>query len=35
MVTMDTGSFNDDNDDDDDTMQFTQPRLISQGATQG
>ena len=37
-ITMDTGSFDDDDDDDDDEdeeMEFAQPRLMSQGATEG
>ena len=36
---MDTGAYDDlddnDDDDDDDDMEFAQPRLMSQGATEG
>lgn len=36
-VTMATGAIDDDvdDDDDDDDMEFAQPRLMSQGATEG
>lgn len=34
---MDAGAYDDldDDDDDDDDMEFAQPRLMSQGATEG
>lgn len=34
-ITMDTGSYDGDDDDDDDEFEFAQPKLISQGATEG